>query len=356
MLGIDICANFDKPKLISDRMKRKIVLIIIPFFLLGIRSTFSIDTLKVHSDSVHLKILKESQSDSILMQNKDFSPIVENDRIWGVTKDTIFTTLITILIFALGLLFQQLYQKRKEKQRLVDVKIYFDSLLDNVIHEFLPNQIKLFDQFYKEININTGIPITYNKVDDSNLRRILQVNQNDIFNIVRKNKPADVYIKKYKMVISRLDFINSVLNLTKEFHQYILSDSKVSRETLQELVEDYLNLLTDYLGDAKKKEIHSHINDPMWNFINTEVFLFYEKNNKTIEDFYNHLLRPIQVELITKHYHLNDDYADKIIHLGKTITTKRFHLRYSTVEVKLQFRTFTRYLRESEQSIKDNLV
>ena len=105
-----------------------------------------------------------------------------------------------ILIFALGLLFQQLYQKRKENQRLIDVKIYFDTLLDNVIHEFLPNQIKLFDQFYKEININTGIPITYNKVDDSNLRRILQVNQNDIFNIVRKNKPADVNIKKYKIV------------------------------------------------------------------------------------------------------------------------------------------------------------
>lgn len=333
-------------------MNRKIILLIIPLFLFGIWPTYSTDTINVTTDSGHLK----SKIDSMISQNRNFRALEENDRIGGVTKDTIFTTLTTILIFALGLLFQQLYQKRKEKQRLIDVKIYFDSLLDNVIHEFLPNQIKLFDQFYKEININTGIPITYHKVDDSNLKRILEVNQNDIFNVVRKKKPVDLNIKKYKIVISRLDFINSVLDLTKEFHQYVLSDSKIARETLQEQIETYLDLLADYLGDAKKKEIPNHISDPMWNFINTELFFFHEKNYKTIEDFYKHLLRPVQVELITNKYYLNNDYADKIIHLGKTITTKRFHLRYSTVEVKLQFRTFTRYLNDAEKSLRENIV
>ena len=73
-----------------------------------------------------------------------------------ISKDVIFTTLVTISIFFLGLLFKYIYELNKERNRLNSIKKFFFKLIKSLIqpiedqcnsYNTLSNNIKDFKQY-----------------------------------------------------------------------------------------------------------------------------------------------------------------------------------------------------------------
>ncbi|MBK7978821.1 MAG: hypothetical protein IPK06_02170 [Ignavibacteriae bacterium] len=67
-----------------------------------------------------------------------------SNSLWGISYDTIFTTLITIFIFLLGFWINKIFEARKEKKRLKDIKDYFFSLCS-----FLEKPVKIQIDVFK---------------------------------------------------------------------------------------------------------------------------------------------------------------------------------------------------------------
>lgn len=81
--------------------------------------------------------------------------------------------------------------------------------------------------------------------------------------------------------------------------------------------------------------------------------------NNTISYLYKQLLRPMQIELVSKGYDRQIKEAEQITLLGKKITTRRFYLRHQTVSIRLQYRQFsneTSILLKDFQKYSNNLI
>ena len=65
----------------------------------------------------------------------DFNFIISSNdnKLLGISIDTIFTILVTIFIFFLGFVINQLIQKWLENKRLKDIKTYYIMLIKDLL-------------------------------------------------------------------------------------------------------------------------------------------------------------------------------------------------------------------------------
>lgn len=121
-----------------------------------------------------------------------------------------------------------------------------------------------------------------------------------------------------------------------------------------------MDLIASSIGDIRKADEKFEQN-PFWVYINKMLIEYYNapNRNNTISYLYKQLLRPMQIELVSKGYDRQIKEAEQITLLGKKITTRRFYLRHQTVSIRLQYRQFsneTSILLKDFQKYSNNLI
>jgi hypothetical protein len=224
---------------------------------------------------------------------------------------------------------------------------------------YITPHIKQLRDFYLTSNIDTGVNITPPITISGDLKRISEISSNDLFTAFRTLTKND-FEKDLHNILSQIDYLIEQTNIIDKYHNAILSRNDELRNEIQNLVEEYLDLIANSIRDIKKVE-ENYEQNPFWVFINKMLIDYYnDKNrNNTISYLYKHLLRPVQVELVNKGFDRQLKEAEQITQLGKKITTRRFYLRHQTVSIRLQYRQFyveTSKLMEDFNRFSNNLV
>lgn len=172
------------------------------------------------------------------------------------------------------------------------------------------------------------------------MKRLKEIQSNELFESFNKHYKNDVTNELHR-ILSQIDFLIEQKSVVEKYHISILTQNNELRNEIQDLLEKYLDLVSDSIRDIKNED-KAYNDNPLWIFINQKMIDYYNKQdrNNTISYLYFHLLRPIQVELVQKEYDRTNLHAEKITRLGKTISTRRFYLKHQTISIKLQYRQF----------------
>lgn len=268
--------------------------------------------------------------------------VVSTDKyLFGIISyNTLFTVITTIFVFFLGVIFQKWFERYKRRITLKAVKENFLYLVNILPKSYIIPHIEQLRNFYIASNIDTGItlipPITIN----GDLKRLSEFSSNELFTAFRTLTKND-FGNDLHNILGQIDYLVEQTNIIDKYHNAILKRNDELRNEIQNLIEDYLDLIADSIRDIKKID-EQYQQNSFWVYINKMLLDYYDdpNRNNTISYLYKNLLRPMQVELVNKGYDREIKEAEQITLLGKKITTRRFYLRHQTISIKLQYRQF----------------
>lgn len=257
-----------------------------------------------------------------------------------ISHNTIFTVFTTIVVFFLGVFFQKRLERYKRRINLKSIKENFLYLVKVLPKSYITPHIEQLRNFYLTSNIDTGVTITPPITISGDLKRLSEFSSNDLFTAFRTLKKND-FEKDLHNILSQIDYLIEQTNIIDKYHNAILLRNNELRNEIQNLIEEYLDLIANSIRDLKKVD-ELHEQNPFWVFINNMLIDYYNDPNRsnTISYLYKHLLQPMQVELVSKGYDRQIKEAEEITLLGKKITTRRFYLRHQTISIRLQYRQF----------------
>jgi|GEM_PF-7102604 len=257
-----------------------------------------------------------------------------------ISYNTLFTVFTTIFVFFLGVLFQKRLERYKRRINLKSIKENFLYLVKILPKSYITPHIEQLRNFYITSNIDTGITIIPPITISGDLTRLSEFSSNDLFTAFRTLTKND-FEKDLHNILSQIDYLIEQTNIIDKYHNAILKRNDELRNEIQNLIEDYLDLIADSIRDIKRAN-EQYQQNPFWVYINKMLLDYYRgpNRNNTISYLYNNLLRPMQIELVNKGYDREIKEAEQITSLGKKITTRRFYLRHQTVSIRLQYRQF----------------
>lgn len=257
-----------------------------------------------------------------------------------ISYNTLFTVITTIFVFFLGLLFQKRLERYKRRINLKSTKENFLYLVRVLQTRYINPHIEQLRDFYLNSNIDTGITITPPITISGDLRRLSEFSSNDLFSAFRAFTKND-FEKDLHNILSQIDYLIEQTNIIDKYHNAILLRNNELRNEIQNLIEEYLDLIANSIRYLKKID-EQYEQNPFWVYINKMLIDYYNdpSRNNTISYLYKHLLRPMQIELVSKGYDRQIKKAEQITLHGKKITIRRFYLRHQTISIKLQYRQF----------------
>jgi hypothetical protein len=287
--------------------------------------------------------------------------VVNTDKyLFGVISyNTLFTVITTLFVFFLGVVFQKRLERHKRRINLKSIKENFLYLVKVLPHRYIIPHIEQLRNFYLNSNIDTGVTIIPPITISGDLKRLSEFSSNDLFTAFRTLIKND-FEKDLHNILSQIDYLIEQTNIIDKYHNVVLSRNDELRNEIQNLIEDYLDLISNSIRDIKKED-EQYEKNPFWVFINNMLLEYYNdpKRNNTISYLYKHLLRPMQEKLVKEGFDRQIKEAEQITLLGKKITTRRFYLRHQTISIKLQYRQFfieTSSLLKDFNRFSNNLV
>lgn len=267
-----------------------------------------------------------------------------------ISYNTLFTVITTFFVFFLGVIFQKRLERYKRRINLKSIKENFLYLVKVLPERYIAPHIDQLRDFYLTSNIDTGVTIIPPTTISGDLKRISEFSSNDLFTAFR-TLTRNSFEKDLHNILSQIDYLIEQSNIIDKFHNAILSRNDKLRDELQNLIDEYLELIANSIRDITILDEHFQQN-PFWVYINKMLLEYYNdpNRNNTISYLYKQLLRPMQVELVSKGYDRQIKEAEQITLLGKKITTRRFYLRHQTITIKLQYRQF---YNETSSLLKD---
>jgi len=257
-----------------------------------------------------------------------------------ISYNTLFTVITTIFVFFLGVIFQKWFERYKRRITLKAVKENFLYLVNILPKSYIIPHIEQLRNFYIASNIDTGITLIPPITISGDLKKLSEFSLNELFTAFRTLTKND-FGNDLHNILGQIDYLVEQTNIIDKYHNAILKRNDELRNEIQNLIEDYLDLIADSIQDIKKID-EQYQQNPFWVYINKMLLDYYgdPNRNNTISYLYKNLLRPMQVELVNKGYDREIKEAEQITLLGKKITTRRFYLRHQTISIKLQYRQF----------------
>jgi hypothetical protein len=156
--------------------------------------------------------------------------------------------------------------------------------------------------------------------------------------------------------MSQLDFISKAVIEIEIYHKQVHSENQAARMVYQDMLNNYLDLLSDYL-QFEQTTNPGHATDPTYILINGSIFIFHSNiaGKRALRRFYNEILRPIQHELVNTRKYATHQVGAVIARLGKDLSYKYNELRITSVEVRLQYRYIYNQIKESIDKLNEVL-
>lgn len=312
-----------------------------------------IDSIKVNSD--FSLIVKEL--DSVKMQNqRDFNKLGQTILISHkkegflkfVSNDGLFTTIITILVFSLGVLINIIFKWIKRSKRRKETRVFVKYHLDKIIDSYSTKLHEAYYDFSQNTTIDSGILLTPPKILSNDFQRILHVDSKELFNAIGKKK-------ELSNIVSQVDFLNNLIPEVQAYHDNALKGSNKFREKINDSLNKYVDSLADFV-EYERVNTKEYASTEPYITINDSIIKFDAEiaGKRELQKFYDEILRPNQEYLVKSDLFRTHDIGKIIAQQGKDLSYLINDLKGLTDEFKNQYSEFSELVKTSFESMKSN--
>jgi hypothetical protein len=301
-----------------------------------IHDTTFIYSKELWADSINSALKKQNESLQRINETIAKSVKTEDKFLNQVSYDTVFTVLITLFIFTVGIIIDRALKSNDKKKSENELKAYFRTYLIRVSEKTSLKLIEIYRKYYRTTNIDTGIPLTAPKILTGDFKRIENISDKDLHLAI---KEKDVLPK----ILNCIDFIERITIEVDYYHKHAREISSQNRNELQILIEQYFEVLAKYYEHVRiNKPSYPHVLE-FQKLVNDSIIRYHtEKDYKTkVSLLYKNIVRPLQAEVVFKQIFRADQLGYEISDIGKRLSHKYNQLRKKEIEFRLQYRNFS---------------
>lgn len=173
----------------------------------------------------------------------------EKSSILGVSFDTVFTVVTTLLVFVLGYVVNRRIEINKENKRLKELEEYFIKLVE-LLEEPLMKQKEALIGLTKKLKQKIEQHYFVDDVTTFRVDLIKEIENRDLYNIYIKRKKGKIEVKTklFRKVRGQIDYLDEVKKSIKiSFEDLIQKSEKydaIYKENLKITSEAFDNMLT----------------------------------------------------------------------------------------------------------------
>ena len=194
----------------------------------------------------------------IVFQNGEF--LEDKSSFLGISYDTIFTVVTTILIFFLGYIVNRRIEIIKENKRLNELEEYFIKLIE-LLEEPLLKQKEALIELTKKLKENIEQHYFIDEVSSFRVDLIKEIENRDLYDIFikRKKGKTEVKTKLFQKIRGQIDYLDEVKkSISTSFEELMDKSGKYEtlyKENLKITSEAFENILTqNELRGVKPKQ------------------------------------------------------------------------------------------------------
>lgn len=304
-------------------------------------------TSSITNDSLNISI-----QDSLFVQVKNLNENISSihsdlhnhlnqktDTFLGVSNDTIFTVVFTILIFALGILIDRLIKRNNEQKELQKLKDYFNNQFDDLKRNIVPELRNGYKKFYQEtISLDNGIPTTAPKILTNTYDRLSNLESPLLFKTFKNSSD-------FNTAFSQIDFIRNLMVVVDDYHSIVVQRSETLKSVFVGLDKKYLDKVVEFT-EYEKNNNPNYRQDPTFLLLDSKVQYYHQNiiGKRALTDYYKNIIRPIQTQIVNTNLFRTHPVAKEISVLGRDISHQYNHLRMLYIEIRSQYRYFTQVL------------
>lgn len=279
----------------------------------------------------------------------NYSPSTQHNYInhfLDVSSDTVFTVIVTISIFGLGLIFSRLEKRHARLKKEKNIRRYYLFFIENLIDKTCPKLRELYRRTYLDLDIDTGIPLAPPKILTRDFVRISQLPFNDLFYAINERDNLSI-------IQSHTDFIMHLINEIEEFHKRIRYESDLIQRPLQTKANSYVRAMINCIDKENSTSAKYPGADNFQLLLNRKIFEYHTSNgvNQKLSAFVSNIVIPLQNLIVEKEIHRNDKQAMELIELGKDILIEYGYIRKLTVQFRLDYRKFSQKVENSRLAL-----
>ncbi|MEO9473877.1 MAG: hypothetical protein ABJG68_00160 [Crocinitomicaceae bacterium] len=273
---------------------------------------------------------------------KDYLPFISND--------ALFSTLITVIIFSLGIIINILLKRRDKRILRSEMRSYIKHHIDEMLAGYTPVLKEAYLKLSNDTTIDSGIPMTPPKLLSNDFQRILSVD------IVELHK-AVVNKKSLSGLISQIEFLNRLLDEVQFYHERVLEDTKKHRSQLENSIYQYIELLAEFIEHEDKINPEGERSEA-YNLFNGGILKYYTEiaGQRELQKLYDEIIRTNQEFIVTSQLYKTNPLGQKIAELGKKLSHEFSNLQGITTEFKEQYNSFSELVNKAESSINKKVA
>ncbi len=278
-------------------------------------------------DGLNATISKNSKEDKVLNH---------------FTYDTVFTVVITLSIFILGILIDRIIKRYESFHKRRKLKIYFKYYLDKIIDRYSLRLAEIYKKTYQMTNINTGFSLTPPKILTGDFKRIDNIDDHELFHAI--NRPDSI-----SAILSHLDYIEKLTFEIENFHIKIRAESDELRKPMQVNLNEYFNLLAKYVEHVRVNNPQYEHRDEFRNLVNNSILSQQQISRVDLKTVYRKIVRPIQKKVVETNIFRLDPIGKEIADMGKVISLEYNYLKSITTTFRLEYRRFYLAILDSQK-------
>ena len=298
------------------------------------------DSLNVSiQDSLYYQVKNLNENISLIHSDLHNHLNQQKDTFLGVSNDTIFTVVFTLLIFALGILIDRWIKRNNENNELQKLKNYFNNQFDDLKKNIVPELRNGYKKFYQEtISLDKGVPTTAPKILTNTYDRLSNLESPILFKTFKNSSD-------FNAAFSEIDFIKNLMVVVDDYHSVVVKRSESYKSIFVELDKKYMDKVVEYT-EYEKVNNPNFLQDPTYQLLNSKVQYYHQNivGKRALNDYYKKVIRPIQKQIVNTNLFRTHPVGQEISVLGRDITHQYNHLRILYVDIRSQYRYFTQIL------------
>lgn len=232
---------------------------------------------------------------NILIRDTISTVSVNSDKLWGISFDALASTIITIIVFILGVLSKYLYDKWKNAKRLKNISYYFKSNIKNLI---------IIAE--KEIDSLNDIIFQLSRKKEDHL--LFKDNSSISFDFYNKLSHVDLFeiFLYYSKIKNKENNIDQFISTTNDIEslKYLIKHSRDNFINYYNILDTYFKRCVEAfkqvsytINDYKKNNIQNNIDLKDDRFLAGIISLAIQYNKqvnpKDINIQYEHFIKPL---------------------------------------------------------------
>jgi hypothetical protein len=298
------------------------------------------DSLNVSvQDSLYFQVENLNENISLIHSDLLNQLNQKTDTILGVSNDTIFTVVFTVLIFALGILLDRILKMKNEKSELQRINDYFNNQFNDLKKNIVPELRNGYKKFYQvTISLDNGVPTTPPKILTNTYDRLSNLESPLLFKAFKNSS-------EFNAAFSQIDFLKNLMFEVDDYHSLVVKRSESFKSIFADLDIKYMDKVVEYTEYEKNNNPYFR-QDPTFRLLDSKVKYYHQNitGKGALTDYYKNVIRPIQKQIVDTNLFRTHHIGKQVSILGRDITHQYNHLRILYVEIRTQYRYFTQVL------------